>query len=213
MKQYYPDPKLKRKLQRTQYKKHPKWHKRKWVRRILLLLAPIGGILSFFRYRFENGMFAQDGVDGIVRVTTAVSMGIFASIPYFVYRKALEGSCECVVNYREHDTVVITDEDIKYIYHPSNRDNIKLFHQFEIKFNDITKMIYNTYHQRVDIYGKQKEIYYSDVTTGEIGRTEEVDKPDERIRLYLYFEGNEEIVKTLEEKSGVQMEKRDYPEE
>ncbi|WP_035291648.1 hypothetical protein [Clostridium sp. KNHs214] len=49
MKQYYPDPELKRKLQRTQYKKHPKWHKRKWVRRILLLLAPIGGI-AFFCY-------------------------------------------------------------------------------------------------------------------------------------------------------------------
>ncbi|WP_035291647.1 hypothetical protein [Clostridium sp. KNHs214] len=140
-------------------------------------------------------------------------MGIFASIPYFVYRKALEGSCECVVNYREHDTVVITDEDIKYIYHPSNQYNINIFQQLETRYENITRMIYSTYHQRIDIYGKRREIWYCDYSKGKYTRNKNVNKPDTRIRLYLYFEGNEEILKTLEEKSGVQMEKRDYPEE
>ncbi len=56
-------------------------------------------------------------------------------------------------------------------------------------------------------------IHYSDFAEGKIARTVERNEPDTKIRLYLYFEGNEEIIKTLQEKSPVKMEIIDYPEE
>ncbi|GKX64779.1 hypothetical protein [Inconstantimicrobium mannanitabidum] len=213
MKQYYPNPKLKRILERTQYKKHPKWSKRKWVRRILAMIGPIATIIFYF-YFSKNSKLQYDGEDLFsMNVMMAVGMGIFALIPYIGYRKALEGSCVTDSRDRDNDTLVITDEELKYIYHPSYKSNIVLFTEFQIRFKDITKIIYNTYNNRVDIYGKQKEIYYKDFTTGEIARIADVDDPNETIRLYLYFEENEEILKTLQERSTAETKIIDYPTE
>ncbi|GKX64775.1 hypothetical protein [Inconstantimicrobium mannanitabidum] len=215
MQQYYPDPKLKRILERTQYKKHPKWAKRKWVRRILAMIVPISGIIIYFyNINTPKPIYVQDELFiKVTNISIPLCMAIFFSIPYIAYRKILEGSCVTDSRDRDNDTLVITDEELKYIYHPSYKSNMVLFTEFQIRFEDITKIIYNTYNNRVDVYGKQKEIYYRDFTTGEIARVADIDDPNETIRLYLYFEENEEILKTLQERSTAEMKIIDYPTE
>ncbi|GKX64778.1 hypothetical protein [Inconstantimicrobium mannanitabidum] len=214
MKQYYPNPKLKKICERTQYKKHPKWPKRKWVRRILFIIGPIVGVMFYLNISKQKPLIELDeDYVNTMDVITGFGMGILALIPYMVYWKVLEGSCVTDSRDRENDTLVITDEEIKYIYHPSYKSNRVLFTEFQIKFEDITKIIYNTYNNRVDIYGKQKEIYYRDFTTGEIARVADIDDANETIRLYLYFEENEEILKILQERSTAETKIIDYPAE
>ncbi|GKX64780.1 hypothetical protein [Inconstantimicrobium mannanitabidum] len=213
MKQYYPNPKLKKICERAQYKKHPKWLKRKWVRTILAMIGPIATIIFYF-YFSKNSKLQYDGENLFsMNVMMAVGMGIFALIPYIGYRKILEGSCVGESRDRQNDTLVITDEDLKYIYHPSDRSDVYSFEQLEMRYEDITEIIYNTYNQQVDIYGRRKELWYPDYRNGKYTRNKNVNKPGTRIRLYLYFEGNEEILKTLQERSTAETKIIDYPAE
>ncbi|GKX64776.1 hypothetical protein [Inconstantimicrobium mannanitabidum] len=215
MKQYYPNPKLKRILERTQYKKHPKWLKRKWVRRMLAMIVPISGIIIYFyNINTPKPAYIQDELFiKVTNISIPLCMAIFFSIPYVAYRKILEGSCVSESRDRQNDILVITDEDLKYIYHPSDRSDVYIFEQLEMRYEDITEIIYSTYNQRVDIYGRRKELWYPDYRNGKYTRNKNVNKPGTRIRLYLYFEGNEEILKTLQERSTAEMKIIDYPTE
>lgn len=186
MKQFFHDIDLKHKIQKEQYKKHPKWKSRRWVRIILVILAILMGIYGFL------SMSKEDLVVSII--LNFGGMTLLGLIPWIGYTKALKGSCNCVVNYREHDTVVINDDSFVYIYHPSNVDDINIFDELQIKYSDITSIIYNKYHKRVDLYGKIRQRRYINIKKGKYTRNKNLNNKESRIRLYLYFNDNEEIL-------------------
>lgn len=213
MKQYNTNLEIKKSIMKTQYKKHPKWGQRKIVRIILLILPIAIGGLIYANLDLSNSLFAETGFDKVMQVSIAVCCGVIGIIPWLIYIKTLRATCSCVVNYRQNDTLILDENEIKYIYHPENQYDLKIYQELDMKYEDIRKVVYNVYHNRLDIYGRLKEIWYSDFEKGKVGRTKNQNKEDTRIRLYLYFNNSEDILSEIKVKSPVRVEEINYSEE
>lgn len=198
MKEYSVDLMLKKKIQKTQYKKHPKWKKRLWVRIILGIFSILMGVYGLVSIEAESLIEAV--------IMNFGMMTLLGTIPWIIYTKVLQNSCMCVVDYREDDSIIMDENGLKYLYHPSNANNRKSYQRLEIDFENITKLIFNKYHERIDIYGKHCEVWINNIENSKKSKRKNVNKQGTRIRLYLYFDDNEEILRVIEKNSPVSIE-------
>lgn len=81
------------------------------------------------------------------------------------------------------------------------------------EYTKIQRLVYNEYHERLDIYGRSKNIQYWNYFTGEIGSERGLKSKDNRVRFFLYYKDSKDFINTVVEKSGVQLEIINYPEE
>lgn len=75
------------------------------------------------------------------------------------------------------------------------------------------KELYNEYHEFLDIYGYYKKIWYRDYFKNIIGTERGIRDKNNKLRLFLYYDNNEELINTLVEKSNVKLETVNHPQE
>lgn len=201
MKNYEVNHDLVKELKNSQYKKHPKWQEKAKVRtrlRIFRILTAIvmGGICAF---EMNNNML----LDFIV--------GLFAfymicAIPGIIYYKSLKNTCNDFLDNKLNESLILTDNSIKNTYNSRQANDNRAYQCDELPYVNIQKIVHNTYHKRIDLYGKRTKTYYTNYELNEKGATRGIKGKDAKLRLYLYYYENERLLKTLEEKCKVEFE-------
>jgi hypothetical protein len=208
-------------LAKKQIKRHPKWNKRKWVRWTLLTLciaAPIVGV-SFaltnpgIVFRELDGSVAN--IDIILNICFSVL--VFSMFPGMVtlpYFASLRGTCFDESNYKLQETLCLTDEGIQNIYHPLDASESNYAIQAIVPYHGITKLVYNNYHERLQVFGEQQVTRYLNYERNVVDY-KVVHQPNEGYsrRFYAYYENFEDFMNTVSEKSGLPIEHINYPEE
>jgi len=205
-------------LAKKQVKRHPKWKKRKWVRWTLLtvcIAAPIVGIFMGLNYP----VFTDPIIDKNVAMVSSIAFGILAvgafpcilTIPYFA---SLRGTCFDESNYKLRETLCLTDAGIQNIYHPLDASESNYAIQAIVPYKGITKLVYNDYHERLQVFGEQQVTRYLNYERNVVDY-KVVHQPNEGYsrRFYAYYENFEDFMKTVSEKSGLPIEHINYSEE
>lgn len=208
MKQFEVDEKKRLKFMLTQHKKHPKWKKRAWVRRMLLVFFLISstwiGIVGYM----QN---SNRGISMFILGFTG--MGLITIVPYIIYYFALRQTCRSGVDYKTKETLILTDSEFINTYLHINAKRYYKYQRDTFKYTKIQRIIYNEYHEFLDIYGYYKKIWYRDYFKNIIGTERGIRDKNNKLRLFLYYDNNEELINTLVEKSNVKLETVNHPQE
>ena len=205
LKRYYKDKTIAKNLSGKQYKIHPLWKRRK-VARIMLGILP---------YAFGFFMLITSSKDDVLVALILNFMVpiILGYIPYIVYYKMLQNTCNDIVKDRSLETVTIDEEYLTYKYHPVRISDDNIIDEMQIKYEDIIEIIYNEYHERLDIYGRVRNRRYTNYKKRKYNLNKFNNKPGTRIRLYLYYNDNEDLLYHLETVTKTHIKYIDKPEE
>lgn len=208
MKQYEVDRKLRLKLIMTQHKKHPKWKKRAWLRWFWKIFMIVGSILvGVMFYKGEEGRSISDFFVGFI--SGLLIFWIPSMSYYFILRK----TCRSFIDYKENETLILTDKEIRNVYLPQDAKRICMYEEDIFQYTKIQRLVYNEYHQNLDIYGIYKKIWYKNYNTGEIALERGIRDKNNKLRLFLYYDDNHGLMDTISQKSGVKIEVVNYPSE
>ena len=143
MKQFEVDEKKRLKFMLTQHKKHPKWKKRAWVRRMLLVFFLISstwiGIVGYM----QN---SNRGISMFILGFTG--MGLITIVPYIIYYFALRQTCRSGVDYKTKETLILTDSEFINTY---LHINAKRYYKYQRDTTNIKEILLNIL--------KYKELY------------------------------------------------------
>jgi cbb3-type cytochrome oxidase subunit 3 len=212
IKEYKVDFEKKRKLKRLQIRKHPKWEKRKLIRYSLIFIMTMLLVGSIILPWTRKELFVKDIMsytmnnEDIINIMffLIVMVVIFICIPVFLYLRALRNTCADGINYHLDEILILDNEGIQYEFIPNNRVLNKGYVIDKINYKDIKKIVLNSYHNRLDVYGDMRLTMYSDYSKNKIQFTE--NHRDDKRRYYLYYENNEEFIKILEEKTNIKIQ-------
>lgn len=205
MKIYEEDYKLVQKMRKKQRKRHPNWEKSKKLRFILwgcsIAITITIGIYGFFTLGGLLGSFFG-----------GVGAFIIASIPAVIYTIAVAEECEDFIGRDKNEFIVIEDKIIKYGY-KSNKDRGNQCTVDELQYTKIQRIVYNKYHERIDIYGNRTKVCYNNYQTGEVGGSRGIKGKKAVMRIYLYFKDCDDMLENILKHTNVKPEIIDYPEE
>lgn len=152
MKQFEVDEKKRLKFMLTQHKKHPKWKKRAWVRRMLLVFFLISstwiGIVGYM----QN---SNRGISMFILGFTG--MGLITIVPYIIYYFALRQTCRSGVDYKTKETLILTDSEFINTY---LHINAKRYYKYQRDTTNIKEILLNIL--------KYKELYIMSIMSFQI---------------------------------------------
>ncbi len=201
----------KKRIKRKQIRNHPKWDKRKWVRYILIVIVIAALIiLPSLPWTATDFIFDGKNIEEIKANTLynicSASVGIvimFIGMPVFLYFRSLKNTCADSINYYLNETLILSDDGLEYGFVP-NDSSINSYTLGRITYRDIKRLVVNTYHERLEIYGDMKLTVYSNYEENQIKYIE--NQKDIKIRFYLYYENSEDFIRTLEENTGIKVQ-------
>ncbi len=201
----------KKRIKRKQIRNHPKWDKRKWVRYILIFIVIAALIiLPSLPWTATDFIFDGKNIEEIKANTLynicSASVGIvimFIGMPVFLYFRSLKNTCADSINYYLNETLILSDDGLEYGFVP-NDSSINSYTLGRITYRDIKRLVVNTYHERLEIYGDMKLTVYSNYEENQIKYIE--NQKDIKIRFYLYYENSEDFIRTLEENTGIKVQ-------
>lgn len=202
---YEVDKKLKKEIRREQIKKHPKWEQRKIVRIILNILLFAVVTCSVILTVVEINLYNQgvvEAYDAIMNAYIPIAMLIlFIVLPIGLYYRALNDTCSEKMRYVLNESLVLNDDGIEYGFTFNDGSNAYIVNK--IDYADIRKIVINTYHKRVDIYGDLKTIRYTDYKNDIIEKT--LRSKNYKRRFYSYFKEMNKFIDIVSEKSGAKV--------
>ncbi len=201
----------KKRIKRKQIRKHPKWDKRKWVRYglvvILILLLIIIPARGWFMTEqvYDGKSIDEVGIKTLLMGSemSFSSIAFFIGMPVFLYFRSLKNTCADSINYYLNETLILSDDGLEYGFVPNN-SSTNQYTLDKIKYRDIKRLVVNTYHERLEIYGDMKLTVYSNYEENQILYIE--NHKDDKRRFYLYYENNEDFIRTLEENTGIKVQ-------
>ena len=206
IKEYKIDENKKIEIEKTQYKKHPKWKKNVWVLKTFDVIAIISPIIIIANYyiRFINVYW--DLFDSIITALTVIFIIIMTKIGYI---RILRFTCDDSVSFKINETLIVTDNYFENSYKPDGEGFNETRDIMRVKYKDIDRLLLNKYHNRLRVWGNIKDIRYFNYEKKDLDYSS-YEKMG--MTFYLYYEDSDEFVKTLVEKSGVELEVIDCPE-
>lgn len=208
MKQFEVDEKKRLKFMLTQHKKHPKWKRRAWIRRILT------GIFLILSIAYGISLYIENNREDIsMFILGFTAMGLISIIPYIVYYFALRQTCRSGVDYKTKETLILTDSEFINTYLPINAKRHCDYEKDVFKYTKIQRIVYNEYHEFLDIYGYYKVTWYIDYFKNITGTERGIRDKNNKLRLFLYYDNNEDLINTLVEKSNAKLEIVNHPQE
>ena len=210
MKQFEVDYDIKKVFEKNERKKHPLWIKRRKVRIALLLMPILITIIIYFSLNLEEAMSDIPEWIPLMRANIAICIGMLSLMPWALYFPISIYNVLHEFRNRNNENIFISDESIRYIFHIKKYDE-QYMQEDRIDFKDIKSIIYNKYHERVEVYGRVQDIWYSDYFKKKIGKRKNYSKPGSKVRFHLYFNDNKEILKMIEERSPVEIETVNVP--
>ena len=208
MKQFEVDEKKRLKFMLTQHKNHPKWKKRAWIRRILI------GIFLILSIAYGMSLYIENNREDIYMFFLGfMSMGILSGIPYIIYYFTLRRTCRSDADYKTKETLILTDSEFINTYLPINAKRHCDYEKDVFKYTKIQRIVYNEYHQFLDIYGYYKTTWYIDYFNNIVGTERGIRDKNNKLRLFLYYDNNEDLINTLVEKSNAKLEIVNHPQE
>lgn len=209
MKIYEEDYKLVQKMRKKQRKRHPNWEKSKKLRYILwgcsITITILMALYSFFVF---EGIF--DRLLG--SFFCAAGAFIIASIPAAIYTIAVAEECENFIGRNTKQVIILDNDMIKYGY-KFERQRGKEYTIDQLKYTKIQRIVYNKYHERIDIYGNRTEVCYKNYEMGEVGGSRGIKGKKSKMRIYLYFKDCDDMLENILKHTNVKPEIIDYPEE
>ncbi len=206
IKEYKIDENKKIEIEKTQYKKHPKWKKNVWVLKTFDIIAIISPIIIIANYyiRFINVYW--DLFDSIITALTVIFIIIMTKIGYI---RILRFTCDDSVSFKINETLIVTDNYFENSYKPDGEGFNETRDIMRVKYKEIDRLLLNKYHNRLRVWGNIKDIRYFNYEKKDLDYSS-YEKMG--MTFYLYYENSDEFVKTLVEKSGVELEVIDCPE-
>ena len=205
MKQFEVDYDIKKIFEKKERKKHPLWIKRRKVRIALLLMPILITIIIYFSLNLEEAMSDSPEWIPLMRANIAICIGMLSLMPWALYFPISIYYVLEEFRNRNNENIFISDESIRYIFHIKKYDD-QYMKELKIDFQDIKSIIYNKYHERVEVYGILQDIWYSDYSKRKIGNSENFYGEKAKVRFHLYFNDNKEILRLIEERSPVEIE-------
>ena len=205
IKEYKIDENKKRQIENTQYKKHPKWNKRTWVLKVFdiaAIIVPISKIIIW--YIKINPSY--DLVQAIIRALGSIGI---VMVFKFGYIRILRLTCDDSVSFKINETLIVTDNYFENSYKPDGEGFDETRDIMRVKYKEIDRLLLNKYHNRLRVWGNIKDIRYFNYKEKDLDYSS-YEKMG--MTFYLYYENSDEFVKTLVEKSGVELEVIDCPE-
>ncbi len=201
----------KKRIKRKQIRNHPKWDKRKWVRYglvvILILLLIVIPARGWFmtEHVYDGKSIDEVGIKTLLMGSemSFSSIAFFVGMPVFLYFRSLKNTCADSINYYLNETLILCDSGLECGFVP-NDSSINNYTLGRIKYRDIKRLVVNTYHERLEIYGDMKLTVYSNYEENQIKYIE--NQKDIKIRFYLYYENSEDLIRTLEENTGIKVQ-------
>ena len=206
IKEYKIDENKKREIENTQYKKHPKWKKNVWVLKTFDVIAIISPIIIIANYyiRFINVYW--DLFDSIITALTVIFIIIMTKIGYI---RILRFTCDDSVSFKINETLIVTDNYFENSYKPDGEGLDETRDIMRVKYKDIDRLLLNKYHNRLRVWGNMRDTRYFNYEKKDLDYSRHQKRGT---TFYLYYESSDEFVKTLVEKSGVELEVIDCPE-
>ncbi len=210
-KEYKVNHKEKARIKKKQIRKHPKWKTRRWVRYILIAILIAALIIlpslpwTATDFIFDGKSLEEIEANTLYEICSAsiAIVIIFIGMPVFLYFRSLRNTCADGINYYLNETLILSDDGLEYGFVPNNstRNSYTLD---RIIYKDIRRLVLNTYHERLEIYGDMKLTMYSNYEKNQIQFIEN-DKNSKR-KFYLYYENSEDLIRTLEENTGIKVQ-------
>lgn len=221
LKEYAVNDQMQWELSKRQLKRHPKWRKSQWTRRILLtlcIIAPIAGVIFALTnpgiaFRELDGSVAN--IDNVLNMCFCILVfSMFPGIITLTYFAVLRGKCFDESNYKSNETLCLTDDGLQNIFLPSDETNSNAMFEEQMPYDGMDRLVYNEYHERFQVFGKLKSIKYLDYQKGTIDYQEEhKSKKGYSRSFYAYYENFEDFMNTVSEKSGLKIKHINRPEE
>ena len=209
IKEYKIDENKKREIEKTQYKKHPKWKKRKWVLKTLSITSLVSPIVIMILFYIK---FRSNGWDYFMFLDY-LGIAIGAWWTFFIikigYIRILRFTCDDIVSFKINETLIVTDNYFENSYKPNGEGLDETRDIMRVKYKDIDRLLLNKYHNRLRVWATIKDIRYLNYKKKDLDHSY---SEKDRMAFYLYYENSDEFVKTLVEKSGVELEVIDCPE-
>ena len=205
IKEYKIDENKKREIEKTQYKKHPRWKKNIWILKafdIAAIIVPISKIIIW--YIKINPSY--DLVQAIIRALGSIGI---VMVFKFGYIRILRLTCDDSVSFKINETLIVTDNYFENSYKPDGEGFNETRDIMRVKYKEIDRLLLNKYHNRLRVWGNIKDIRYFNYEKKDLDYSS-YEKMG--MTFYLYYENSDEFVKTLVEKSGVELEVIDCPE-
>ena len=206
IKEYKIDENKKREIENTQYKKHPKWKKRTWVLKAFNIASVILPLSIIANYYIKIINIDWDIVESIIVALGSMGVPMIIKIGYI---RALRFTCDDSVSFKVNETLIITDNYFENSYKPDGEGFNETRHITRIKYKDINRLLLNKYHNRLRVWGNMRDTRYFNYEKKDLDYSRHQKRGT---TFYLYYENNDEFVKTLVEKSGVELEVIDCPE-
>ena len=206
IKEYKIDENKKIEIEKTQYKKHPKWKKRVWVLKAFDIAAIIVPIIIIANYYIKVINVYWDLFDSIITALTAIFIIIMTKIGYI---RILRFTCDDSVSFKINETLIVTDNYFENSYKPEGEGFDETRHITRVKYKDIDRLLLNKYHNRLRVWGNMRDTRYFNYEKKDLDYSRHQKRGT---TFYLYYQNNDEFVKTLVEKSGVELEIIDCPE-
>ena len=210
IKEYKIDENTKREIEKTQYKKHPKWKKRAGIIKAIDIISIVMPIIIMIIWFME---FIDNSWDFMVWLKYFfIAIGVWSIFLIFklTYIKILRFTCDDLVNFKINETLIVTDNYFENSYKPNGEGWVESTRDImRVKYNEVDRLLLNKYHNRLRVWATIKDTRYLNYEKKEIDYSY-YEKGS--LTFYLYYEDSDEFVKTLVEKSGVELEVIDCPE-
>ena len=209
IKEYKIDENIKREIEKTQYKKHPKWRKRVGIIKAIDIISIVMPIIIMIMWFME---FIDNSWDFMVWLKYFfISIGVWSMFLIFklTYIKILRFTCDDIVNFKINETLIVTDNYFENSYKPNGEGINETRDIMKVKYKDIDRLLLNKYHNRLRVWATIKDTRYLNYKKKDLFHSY---SEKDRMAFYLYYKNSDEFVKTLVEKSGVELEVIDCPE-
>ncbi len=197
----------------TQYKKHPKWNRTAWIRKtinIATIIIPM--IILVYGYividKSKNDWIMQSYL--VPYISASIIIYGWGIIIQRCYIRILRFKCDCIVNFKLNESLILKDEYFENGYKPNGEGTSTTYDVMQVRYDEIDRLVLNKYHNRLRLYANIKDTRYYDYEKRKKDYSFE-EKGD--MAFYLYYENSDEFLKILSEKSGIEIEIIDYPEE
>ena len=201
LKTFSVDMELKENMYKEQVSKSPIWKRKRWTLAILILGALIctGYVIVLYD-------------DVLVKIVAGIIIFLITMMPGMAYFNYLITKCSDRFYQRTGDYMVIKEHSISHMYHEKSAMLETRYIQEEVNYDSIKRIVYNKYHNRIDVFGQRYYTICDDLRNPEWEKLKRRDSKPNRSRFYLFYENNEEILDMLKEKTGIEFEVINYPE-
>jgi hypothetical protein len=219
IKEYIINNDIHRVLMKSQYKKHPKWAKRRLVRTILFLI-PVALAVFVFLFLYDNKEYSAfiDASGHVSTANTILNALTFASsifvltlIPYICYYKSIKDKCDDEVMFKHREVLFLTESGIRNGFNPRLNSGYTAYNINEINYTDIIGLVFNEYHSRLTVHGKVKVTCYDNYEENRIRYTKEYEGGGRR--FYMYYYNSDNFINTLSERTNIPVETVCFAEE